>query len=52
MATKKGFVIECKKGSILAGEIQIPGGKRMPSAAFYAGHKDYIGKVLSCGIDK
>ena len=50
--TKKGFVIECKKGSILAGEIQIAGGKRMPATAFYAGHKDYVGKVLSNGVEK
>lgn len=51
-ATKKGLVIECKKGSLLIGEIQVPGGKRMPAAAFYAGHRDFVGKILSCGIDK
>ena len=51
-ATKKGLVIECKKGSILIGEIQVPGGKRMPAAAFYAGHRDFVGKVLSSGVEK
>lgn len=51
-ATKKGLVIECKRGSLLIGEIQVPGGKRMPAAAFYAGHRDFLGKILSCGVDK
>ena len=50
--TKKGLVIGCSKGKILAGEIQLAGGKKMPAQAFYAGHRDIVGKTFTSGSSK
>jgi len=44
---KKGMTVACKKGKVLIGEIQLAGGKKMPAQAFYAGHRDIIGKVFT-----
>ena len=44
---KKGMTIACGRGKILIGELQLAGGKKMPAQAFYAGHRDIIGKVFT-----
>ena len=44
---KNGMTVSCGKGKVLIGEIQLAGGKKMPAQAFYAGHRDIIGKVFT-----
>ena len=44
---KKGMIVACGKGSVIIREIQLAGGKKMPAQAFYAGHRDIVGKVFT-----
>lgn len=44
---KKGAVIACGKGKIILGQIQAPGGKRMPCADFFRGRQQLLGMAFT-----